>query len=421
MANTERTHSQRSRSDSRRSLAQEFVVVAALSLVTAFAGLCAAETTPSPKSSPSETPTASAKSTPAAASELADLLSAADCEIDENDPPLTDEELAEIDRAEPVAAFDGSQTLAAESLGPSADASLIEELQADDELWFVSSRRARCEADGSIHLHVWQYDGNGAWQSRKLDDLAAADPTRPTCFHVHGNRVTLAHSNMVGWRFYTTLTGGCTERPPLRLVIFSWPSDRICGRSRQDVQCKAVRAECHAYYLAHVIDRLDAQSKISLIGFSFGTRVIGGTLHLLGGGTLRGRALVERNVEDRDLRAIMLAAATDNDHFLPGRAFQMAPTQIDRMLITINRADPAMKWYPLLYQVMLRPRLGQQALGYTGFAGLSCVPALNGRIEHCDATCAVGRVHGSTAFEYLLPGLTEKMRRYVYFEPLGAE
>ena len=348
-----------------------------------------------------------------------DLLHADDCTIDPAEPELSDDEAAAIERDEVAAAFRSSSTVDAVELGnaaPTAPSDAVAE--PGDELWFVSSRSARLDADGRLRMPVFHYDGRGGWLSRSLDDLAAADPQTPTCFFVHGNRVSLGQSNLVGWRYYTHLTAGCRKRPPLRFVLFSWPSDRICGSSRQDVQAKAVRAECHAYFLARVVDRLPAESKLCLIGYSFGTRLIGGALHLLGGGDLRGQALAQRTVDARSVRAVMLAAATDNDHFLPGRSFQTAPSQIDRMLVTINRDDPAMKWYPMIYRFQLRRRLGQQALGYTGLAGLDCLPHLRGRVEHRDVTCAVGREHGWSAFEFLLPGFTETMRRYAYYEPL---
>jgi hypothetical protein len=357
-----------------------------------------------------------------------------DVDFDPADPELSPAELSAIDEEETAAAFRppvlpapdadltsadpasaGSVTAIAADRDAVSDASAVLD-QADDELWFVSSRCARCEADGGVHLHYWQYAA-GRWEKRTLADLQAADPTIRTCINVHGNRCDVAKANAAGWSFYSTLTGGCVNRPPIRFIIFTWPSDRICGSGRKDVQTKAVRAECHAYYLAWFVRQLSPATPLSMVGYSFGTRVIGGTLHLLGGGSLRGRS-VGRADPRPGIRVVLLAAAMDNTHFLPGQAFQCGSCQIDQLLVTRNTADPAMKWYPLMYRLMLFRRRGQQSLGYTGLAGLNCLPCLYGRVEHRDVTCAVGKVHDWSGCAYLMPNLSERMRQYIYHEPV---
>lgn len=286
----------------------------------------------------------------------------------------------------------------------------------DDELWFVSSRGARDESEGPTGLGVWKYDGAGNWSSSSLDALATADPSRPVCFHVHGNRVAYGQSNYGGWRYYTTLTDGCAERQPLRFIIFSWPSDRICGSQRDDVRTKAVVAERHAYFLADVVRRLPAKCRISMIGYSYGARLIGGALHLLGGGELCGRRLAERaEHEPRRIRALLMAAAMDSGSFLPGCTFDAAPTQIDRVLVCRNTADKVMKWYPLLYHFMLRPQRGVQAAGYAGIAGSRSVPELADRVECVDVSCLVGNVHEWHGFDYLCGSLLPRMREFIAF------
>jgi hypothetical protein len=386
----------------------------------------------------------------AAVASIAESFSAGDADFDPADPELSAEELSTIDREEAAAAFAPSEkpaaadSVSADSVSAGANSPLRPSAsrasrraavsfvstalvggtsaaalpEVEDDLWLVSSRCARCETDGSVRLHYWQYAG-GCWEKRTLADLLAADPSIRTCIHVHGNRCDFAKANTAGWAYYSTLTGGCVRRPPMRFIVFTWPSDRIQGSGRKDVQTKAVRAECHAFYLAWLVRQLSAETPLSMVGYSFGTRVIGGTLHLLGGGTLRGRS-VGPAVERPGIRVVMLAAAMDNSAFLPGCTFQCGPCQIDQILVTRNTADPAMKWYPLMYRLMLFRKRGQQALGYTGLAGLNCLPCLQGRVRHCDVTCAVGKEHDWSGCAYLMPGLSERMRQYIYHEPIGA-
>lgn len=346
-----------------------------------------------------------------------DSLESADAALAE----LTPEEAAELTAAEEAAAFDSAENVSPllEASLTSTAASAAEMLADNDELWIVSARRARATAAGPTGYDVWRYEGSGRWHTSSVAEFAAADASVPVCFHVHGNRVSFCEALCGGWSYYTKFTCGCRERGPIRWVIFTWPSDRLNIGPRKDVQVKAVRAECYGYYLAWIADQLPAEARVSMIGYSFGTRVIGAGLHYLGGGTLRGRALAEHRHEDRAVRAVLLAGATDNDCFMPGRAMQMAPTQIDRLLVGVNRLDPAMKWYPLLYQLTLRRRQGQQSLGYTGLAGMQCLPDLQGRVEHRDLSCLGGREHDTHGCRYLAECFVEVMRGYVYYEPPG--
>ncbi|MCE9608571.1 MAG: hypothetical protein K8U03_27105 [Planctomycetia bacterium] len=341
------------------------------------------------------------------------------------DAELSPIELAEAAANEEAAAFSGSpQTIGydeAASLSAPSIAGTEAVLASDtvapaDELWFVSARRARCVDGEAVGLDYWKYDSAGRWRTATLEEFTAADSKVPTCFHVHGNRVSVCEANFGGWKYYSTFTGGCRERGPLRWVIFSWPSDRLDCGPRKDVQIKAVRAECYGFYLAWLVDRLSPEAHVSMIGYSFGTRLIGSSLHYLGGGKLRGRQLAEIQVEDRGVRTVLLAAALDNNHFSPGHAMQAAPSQIDHLLLGCNQQDPALKWYALLYQLTFRPRRGQQALGHSGVAGLQCMPELKDRVEQRDLSCAVGREHDTHGFHYLTPWFTERMRTYVYFE-----
>lgn len=307
----------------------------------------------------------------------------------------------------------------AEPDSPPTELAAETQLRSDDELWFISSRCAKCEADGAVRLHYWRYEASGRWRTASLEELLAADPALPVCFHVHGNRVDCSQANCGGWRYFQSLVNGCSERPPLRFVVFSWPSEETSKRTIPDTRTKAVRAECHAYYLAWVVDRLPSAARISMVGYSYGARVIGGTLHLLGGGCLQGRALTNRpSDEPRAVRAAFLAAALDDDHFAPGRCFGCASTQLDRLLIARNTCDRALKWYANIYRFTLRPRRGQQAMGYAGFAGLNCLPHLQGRIETIDVSSLVGRAHEWHGFEHLCGSFLERMRQYVYFETL---
>jgi hypothetical protein len=131
------------------------------------------------------------------------------------------------------------------------------------------------------------------------------------------------------------------------------------------------------------------ETPVSLIGYSFGARIITGGLHLLGGGTLADRRLPELSSADAGqkrsgpIRAVLIAAALDCFALAPGQENGNATSQVEEMLVTRNGCDDALRWYPLLYG-----RGGPQALGYVGPC---CGNPENIRLF--EATCCVGKSH----------------------------
>jgi hypothetical protein len=106
---------------------------------------------------------------------------------------------------------------------------------------------------------------------------------------------------------------------------------------------------------------------------------------LLSGGQVAGRRLTQHAaLKRKPMCAVLVAAAEDAHWLLPGQRAGLALSQVDRMLITVNRCDPVLRWYPLLYR-----RGGPSALGHTGPAG--CLPGK--KVELLDVSCSVGRFH----------------------------
>jgi len=179
----------------------------------------------------------------------------------------------------------------------------------------------------------------------------------------------------------------------------------------RDVRQKAVYADAQCYYLARVLDRIDPDVSTGLVGFSYGARVITGALHLLAGGSLKGRALAEPTSADRiPYRAALLAPALDADSLVPGRRNGLALTQVERVLITVNRCDPILKLYPLVDKCNCH-----EAMGYTGPAGLNRLGPARELIELVDVSCTVDGRHG-WRFYFGDPSLRRRTARFPFIE-----
>jgi hypothetical protein len=180
---------------------------------------------------------------------------------------------------------------------------------------------------------------------------------------VHGNRIRHEEALRDGLQAYKQLSA-CMRDQPLRFVIWSWPSTQV-PRPLNDVRLKACVSDAHARHLAWLVDQMPAESCVSLIGYSFGARLVGGALHLLGGGSLAGHALAHRSSSQRvPLRAVLLAGALDGHSLLPHGRNSRAVSQVDRMLVTVNCKDAVLHHYPLLGGLLSN---GPPALGYAGF------------------------------------------------------
>jgi len=85
------------------------------------------------------------------------------------------------------------------------------------------------------------------------------------------------------------------------------------------------------------------------------------------------------------LRAVMMAAAMDNDWWLPYGCHHQAPVIAEELLVQFNSRDPALKLYPRI------DRRRPQALGYRGIAGLGRLDPQ--RVQQQNVRCLVGKTH----------------------------
>lgn len=236
--------------------------------------------------------------------------------------------------------------------------------------------------------------GTRHWQPGDLQSFLAFNPSIPTVIFVHGNQISPWDAKCEGVAVYRRIiTHGC-DSPPIRFVIFSWPSTKISGGLMNDIRVKAMRTGPAGCELAWLIDQMPAETPISLAGFSFGARIITGSLHILGGGSLGSSMFLKERVHpDRQPMSVILLASALHAHWLGDNQYHgMAMTQVSQMFLVNNCGDPAMKYYDYI-----EPGFGgPQALG---LCGPTCITAENAhKIRMRDANCCVGDQHELMAY-----------------------
>jgi hypothetical protein len=246
--------------------------------------------------------------------------------------------------------------------------------------------------------------GRRRWQASTLESVQAADPSVATVIFVHGNRLSNWDAKSEGLGVYRRMACQSPSAAPLRFVIFSWPSAQIRGPLK-DVRAKAARTGPAGCQLAWFVDQLPEESRVTLVGFSFGARIITGSLHILGGGSLgRYCALEPQHPGRRPVNVVLLAAALHADWLAPGRYHGLAMSQVDQMLLLNNCSDPAMKYYRFVTKGC-RP----QALGCCGPMRIDTDGAA--KITQRNVRCYVGREHN--LFCYLsAPGAIGQIWEY---------
>jgi hypothetical protein len=295
-----------------------------------------------------------------------------------------------------------------------SDASVVPAVTS--QLWMVSTRNlsANHACQGHFNPQVSRFACNQGWLDSSWDDFQAAeDPRLVTTIFIDGNDTDAYRADRDGRTMYQLLTQSPCSRQPVRFVIWSWPADWVRGTIRNDAQVKACRTSVESYFVAHFVNKIGPEARVSILGYSFGGRITAGALHVLAGGNLDGRRLKERHPRDRSLLQVMLLApALDNDWLLPGKRNGLALSQVERMLLTFNPCDRVLQFYPVL-------SCGPDALGYTGLAGPSQLGPDRERLLQMNISGIVGKRHDSHV-AYSSPSLMARVRSVLLFEETAA-
>lgn len=241
-------------------------------------------------------------------------------------------------------------------------------LREGDEFWVVSTRSisstAQCADLHNPRFRIHQYAPSLGFQPQTRDqliDLLSSDATKHSVIYAHGNRFDCAEAVQRGWFVYHKIACYRQAERPLRFIVWSWPSDRVDGVLK-DVKIKAERTDSQGLYLAWLLrEAAPAPTPLTVLGYSFGGRVVTGALHALAGGCLAGRQLPGKHVQGLHVNVGLVAAAVNQDWLYPGRYHGRATLNMASMTLMYNPRDSILKRYWIL-----EPGLSARALGVTG-------------------------------------------------------
>ncbi|MCP4885877.1 MAG: alpha/beta hydrolase [Planctomycetaceae bacterium] len=264
---------------------------------------------------------------------------------------------------------------------------------AEDRLWSISTRGITanaCQANlEQPNLRFSRLSMNGCGTPSDLDQYTEQlGQSRQVVVYVHGNRMSSNDAIRRGLQVYRK-TRGCSEREGIDWVIWSWPSDKE-GILIHDARRKFRRLDAQGLYLSWLLRKhVSADTPTTLIGYSFGGRVITGALHALSGGKLGGRLTPGEPTTGTLFRCGLVAPALERLALTQRGVHAQATKNLEKMVLLYNRRDAVLKRFWLLNRVR-----GTMALGYSGPA--SFAPRFDGsklKVVSRDCSSSVGINH----------------------------
>ena len=242
---------------------------------------------------------------------------------------------------------------------------------------------------------------NNRWQASDAETFfRTQQPDIPLIVFSPGYTSTTSQTTQVGLR----IVGNFDSNKACRVVFWDWDSDRGAGNIRRDVRSKLPIIKNTSNYLAHFVQTLKPQSKVCLFGFSFGGRLICHAIETL--------QKNNRLPEGLRLHIVLSAAAADTNWFAGGQRLGRIAEIAEKILITYNPDDWALRFYPFMYPHRDRA----SALGATGLPLRSISSEeYRAKFENINVNRYIGTEH-QTLLHVQTPVFRSRMDSYFFFE-----
>ncbi|MFT5522323.1 MAG: hypothetical protein ACI9G1_001718 [Pirellulaceae bacterium] len=248
-----------------------------------------------------------------------------------------------------------------------ADCCPAEKCRSNDSFWLISTRHlGSTNGCGNFDLKFSRVGACEAQTCASRGEFLADESFGRTLFYVHGNRISPSNAIQRARTLHKEISCKICDDRPIRLVVWSWPSERVRGPVN-DIRAKGERTNSESFYLGQLLQEMPADKPIDFVGYSFGSRIVTGALHLANGGGIRKVALPNAAQIARG-RIVLMAPAIHSDWLLSGRKHERALDSNDGILVLYNSCDPALKHYRFIEKCS-KPA----ALGFVGLANCGTV------------------------------------------------
>ncbi|MDR1960478.1 MAG: alpha/beta hydrolase [Planctomycetaceae bacterium] len=238
----------------------------------------------------------------------------------------------------------------------------------------------------------WIPSGAEAFYSTQSPDV-------PLIVYTPGYTATTSDTVEVGMEIVRLLK---TEKS-YRIVFWDWPASKITFGLGKDIRSKIPITMANGIYQGMFLRSLKPHSRVCLLGFSFGNRIICDAVEMLKEG---------KPSPNLRIRLVLTASATDQNWLGRHSRHAHVPEIAEKILILYNPMDRALRFYHLLYGVGCKV----QALGRFGPPICSMAPEYRNRIEAVNVYPEVGPYH-RTIYHLKSAAFRKRLNTYLFFEP----
>lgn len=267
------------------------------------------------------------------------------------------------------------------------------------DVWLVDSSSVRCgngEPDVGV-LRYYRLEERRWIPSDAEEFIATQDAEIPLIVYSPGYTTTRKDITEIGMKLVSLYA----RKAACRTVFWKWPSEKNGCRLVPDIRAKIGLAADNAKFLAAFLHGLAPDSKVCLIGFSFGNRIVLDAVEKLAAG------------EDGNLtlHLVLAGAATDQGSLAPGGRHASVPGFCDKILVLYNPDDAKLNFYRFLYGKQARP----EALGRLGPPMNRLRPEDRSHVEAVNINRYVGSEH-LTVQHIMTPSFRNRIGTYLFFE-----
>ena len=243
-------------------------------------------------------------------------------------------------------------------------------------------------------LRFFAADESGMVRRLTTDDwVEDIEKEQPLWVVVHGNRVDSGET----LAFMTAFCQMCRHVGLNGVfVLWSWPSGVMVRGIARDSRLKAVRADLESSVLASWLASHSLQRPVNLVGYSFGARTVMQAAWQIA--TQKSVALSDlpgadaRSHDSPAFTLFLVAPAMDTATFDRTIRETLEASPSLKVFVTVNKADPALRWYRHLWSCH-----GPSALGWQG-PFYRTQKDLVDSLEVLDVTRQVGHTHRLEAY-----------------------
>ena len=261
----------------------------------------------------------------------------------------------------------------------------------DPNIWVFSTRYLPgiCCMPEVVNPTVQRYEPEDCrWLSDDVGSLLSGKG--PLVIFLHGNRYDAWSAKQQGIRLAKRCSFFTSHSVDTQLMIYSWPSQQD-GCLLKDGRNKYHRCFTEGHYLAWLLGQIDPERPVVFIGYSFGALITLEALEDLVAAENSGRPVSPWQHRPGDTRLIFVAPAVRCDAFAPRGKYRETLACVDRVSLTINSRDDALRFFHLL-----DTRTKVDALGYNGMPRRWMPPEI--LYSAVDARRIIGREHGFTLY-----------------------